>query len=272
MNPTLKTTLWWVFAVIFTIAIAEYQKMTGPTYPVRGKVMLNNKEIKYKLIRTAENENDAEISLDVPDQTITGTINYKRFKSNDNLTSAQMQRSGDKLIFMMPKLAAAGKMMYDITLYQGDEHVNLAGKDGKPVVMRFKGHVPLYVLLPHILFMFLGLLFSTRTAIEALIKGSKTYKYALLTLLFLIPGGLILGPFVQKFAFGEYWTGWPFGHDLTDNKTLIMVFAWVVAAIKLRKNPQNRLLPVIAAAMVLIVYLIPHSVLGSEIDYTKTVK
>lgn len=272
MNPTLKTTLWWVFAVIFTIVIAEYQKMTGPTYPVRGKVMLNNKEIKYKLIRTAENENDAEISLDVPDQTITGTINYKRFKSDDNLTSAQMQRSGDKLIFMMPKLAAAGKMMYDITLYQGDEHVNLAGKDGNPVVMRFKGHVPLYVLLPHILFMFLGLLFSTRTAIEALIKGSRTYKYALLTLLFLIPGGLILGPFVQKFAFGEYWTGWPFGHDLTDNKTLIMVFAWVVAAIKLRKNPQNRLLPVIAAAMVLIVYLIPHSVLGSEIDYTKTVK
>jgi hypothetical protein len=272
MNPTLKTTLWWVFAVIFTIVIAEYQKMTGPTYPVSGKTTINNKEIKYKLIRTAENENDAEISLNVPDQSVTGTINYKRFKSKDSLTSVTMLRSGDKLVFMMPRLEAAGKMMYDITLQRGDEQVKLAGKDGKPVVMRFKGHVPLYILIPHILCMFLGLLFSTRTAIEALIKGTRTYKYALLTLLFLIPGGLILGPIVQKFAFGAYWTGWPFGHDLTDNKTLIMVLAWVVAAIKLRKDPQNRIWPVIAAAMVLVVYLIPHSLLGSEIDYTKTVK
>lgn len=270
MKPILKTTFWWIFAVIFTIAIAEYQKMTGPTYPVSGKTILNNKEIKYKLIRTAENANDAEISLDVPDQSVTGIINYRRFRSNDTLTSTQMVRSGDKLIFMMPKLAAAGKMMYDITLSHGTEKVKLAGKDGKPVVMRFKGHVPLYVLIPHILCMFLGLLFSTRTAIEALIKGTKTYKYALFTLFFLIPGGLILGPFVQKFAFGAFWTGWPFGHDLTDNKTLIMVLAWVVAAIKLRKDPQNRIWPVVAAAMVLIVYLIPHSLLGSEIDYTKT--
>lgn len=272
MTPKLKNIYWWVFAVIFTIAIAEYQKMTGPTYPVSGKTTLNGKVIKYKLIRTAENENDAEISLNVPDKSVTGTINYKRYRSNDTLTSVQMLRSGDKLMFMMPKLAAAGKMMYDISLQSGQEQVKLAGKDGKPVVMRFKGHVPLPVLIPHILLMFLGLLFSSRTAIEALINGSRTYKYALFTLLFLIPGGLILGPLVQKFAFGAYWTGWPFGHDLTDNKTLIMVLAWVFAAIKLRKDPKNKLWPVVASVMVLIVYLIPHSVLGSEIDYTKTVK
>ena len=272
MTSQLKNTLWWVFAVIFTIAIAEYQKMTGPTYPVKGKATINNTEIKYKLIRTAENENDAEISLDVPDQTVTGTISYRRFSSHDTLTSAPMLRSGNKLIFMMPKLAAAGKMMYDITLQSGSQQVKIAGRNGEPVVMRFKGRVPLAVLIPHILCMFLGLLFSTRTAIEALIKGSRTYKYALYTLLFLIPGGLILGPFVQKFAFGAYWTGWPFGHDLTDNKTIIMVLVWVFAAIKLRKDPQNRTWPVVAAFMVLIVYLIPHSVLGSGIDYTKTIK
>jgi hypothetical protein len=272
MTSSLKSTLWWIFAVLFTIVIAEYQKMTGPTYPVSGKTTLNHQVIKYKLIRTAENEKDAEISLDVPDQSVTGTIQYKRYRSHDTMTSIQMLRSGDKLIFMMPKLEAAGKMMYAITLQRGEEKVSLAGKDGKPVVMRFKGHVPLYVLIPHILCMFLGLLFSSRTAIEALIRGGRTYKYALLTLFFLIPGGLILGPVVQKFAFGAYWTGWPFGHDLTDNKTLIMVLVWVVAAIKLRKDPQNKVWPVFAAFMVLIVFLIPHSVLGSEIDYTKTVK
>jgi hypothetical protein len=267
-----KSVLLWIFAIIFTIVVAEYQKMTGPTYPVKGKVMLNNREIKYTLIRTAENQEDAEISLEIPDQTVSGSIEYKRYKSNDTLTKTPLIRSGEKLIFMMPKLEAAGKMMYNITLQSGNQKVRLAGKDGSPVVMRFKGHVPLFVLIPHILLMFLGLLFSSRTAIEALIKGTKTYKYSLLTLLFLIPGGLILGPIVQKFAFGAYWTGWPFGHDLTDNKTIIMVIVWALAALKLRKDPQNRVWPVAAALIVLVVYLIPHSAFGSEIDYTKVNK
>ena len=34
-------------------------------------------------------------------------------------------------------------------------------------------------------------------------------------------GGMILGPIVQKYAFGAYWTGIPFGHDLTDAKNLV---------------------------------------------------
>lgn len=295
-NSTVKSVLWWIFAVIFTIVAANYQKMTGPTYPVKGKVNFSNQEIRYELIRTAENDKDAKIAITVPDTSIKGNIIFRRYLSHDTLTTAQMQRSVDtaydhslsnlwcllsgkprtyhldsNLVFMMPKQPAAGKMEYRIQLVNAhNEQVTIGAKEEKPVVMRFKGPVPIYILLPHILLMFLGLLFSTRTAIEALINGVKTYRYAIWTLIFLIPGGLILGPIVQKYAFGAYWTGWPFGHDLTDNKTLIMVLVWVFAIFKLRKDPTNKLWPVIAAVVVLIVYLIPHSVLGSEIDYTKT--
>lgn len=272
MNPTLKSILWWAFAVVFTVAVARYQKMTGPTYPISGKTTLKGNELKYKLIRTAENDKDAEIAFNIPDTSIKGTITYKRFKSNDTLSTVPLLRKNDTLYFMMPKQPAAGKMMYEIELQSGNQKVKLQAKNNEFVVMRFKGPVPFSVLIPHILFMFLGLLFSTRTAIEALINGTRTYKLAIWTLSFLIIGGLILGPIVQKYAFGAYWTGWPFGHDLTDNKTLIMVLVWVFAIFKLRKDPTNKTWPVIAAAIVLIVYLIPHSVLGSEIDHTKTPK
>ena len=272
LSPILKATLWWIFAVIFTVVIARYQKMTGPTYPVSGKTTLNGTAINYSLIRSAENDKDAEIALTIPDTTVKGTITYKRFKSNDSLTVVPLVRRNDVLFFMMPKQSAAGKMMYKIDLWSGTEKVALTAKNDQFVVMRFKGPVPLYILIPHVLCMFLGLLFSTRTAIEALINGARTYKYALWTLAFLIAGGLLLGPIVQKYAFGAFWTGWPFGHDLTDNKTLIMVLAWVFAIFKLRKDPTNKLWPVVAAVMVLVVYLIPHSVLGSEIDYTKAPK
>ncbi|MFA5972712.1 MAG: hypothetical protein WC780_10210 [Lentimicrobiaceae bacterium] len=282
MSPTLKSTLWWIFAVFFTIAMASYQKRTGPTYPISGKTTLNGKEIKYKLIRTAENDKDAEIALNVPDTSVKGTITYKRFKSNDSLTTAPLIRRNDTLFFMMPVQPAAGKMMYEITLNSGSEQVVLKAKDDEFAVMRFKGPVPLYILIPHILAMFLGLLFSTRTAIEALIGGLRTYKLALWTLAFLVIGGMILGPMVQKHAFGAYWTGWPLADDgsfnlfrmgdLTDNKTFVMVLAWIIAIFKLRKDPKNKFWPAFAAIMVLIVYLIPHSVLGSEIDHTKAPK
>lgn len=282
MNNTLKSILWWVFAVFFTLAMASYQKRTGPTYPVSGKTSLNGKEIKYKLIRTAENDKDAEIAINAPDTSVKGSITYKRYKSNDSLTTTPMTRRNDTLFFMMPKQPAAGKMMYEITLSNGNQQVKLNMKNNDFVVMRFKGPVPLHILIPHILAMFLGLLFSTRTAIEALRGGTSTFKLALWTLGLLIVGGLILGPMVQKYAFGAYWTGWPFADgvsfnlfqmgDLTDNKTLVMVLAWVLAIFKLRKDPKNKFWPAFAAVMVLIVYLIPHSMLGSEIDHTKTPK
>ncbi len=282
MNLKLKSTLWWIFAVFFTMAMATYQKRTGPTYPISGKTTLNGKEIKYKLIRTAENDKDAEIAVNVPDTSVKGTITYKRYKSNDSLTTVSLTRRNDTLFFMMPVQPAAGKMMYEITLSSGSEQVVLKAKNDEFAVMRFKGPVPLYILIPHILAMFLGLLFSTRTAIEALIGGVRTYKLAIWTLVFLVIGGMILGPIVQKYAFGAFWTGWPLAGDgtfnlfrlgdMTDNKTLVMVLAWVVAVFKLRKDPKNKFWPAFAAVMVMIVYLIPHSVLGSEIDHTKTPK
>ena len=40
-----------------------------------------------------------------------------------------------------------------------------------------------------------------------------SYKfYTGLTLILFLFGGMIMGPVVQKFAFGEFWTGFPLWH------------------------------------------------------------
>ncbi|MFO8175486.1 MAG: hypothetical protein R6T96_14455 [Longimicrobiales bacterium] len=85
-------------------------------------------------------------------------------------------------------------------------------------------------------------------------------------------GGMILGPIVQKHAFGAFWTGWPFGYDLTDNKTLLMWIVWVGVAVLLRKrrDPRDWLARsgvLLAAVVMLTVYVIPHSLQGSEFNY-----
>ncbi len=78
---------------------------------------------------------------------------------------------------------------------------------------------------------------------------------------------MILGPLVQKYAFGAFWTGVPFGWDLTDNKTLIALIFWILAVI-MNKKKNTGLYTVIAAAVTLIVFSIPHSLFGSELDFS----
>ncbi len=81
-------------------------------------------------------------------------------------------------------------------------------------------------------------------------------------------GGMILGPFVQKYAFGVYWAGFPYGFDLTDNKLLIGVVAWLIAAV-LSWKKRRPLASIIAAIVLIIVYSIPHSKMGSQFNYQK---
>jgi hypothetical protein len=74
----------------------------------------------------------------------------------------------------------------------------------------------------------------------------------------------VLGPIVQKLAFGAYWTGIPWGYDLTDNKMLIAGVAWILAAVQLRGGRQARVAVVVATIVTMVVFAIPHSVWGSE--------
>ena len=77
---------------------------------------------------------------------------------------------------------------------------------------------------------------------------------------------------MQKYSFGAYWTGWAFGGDLTDNKTIVAFIVWMIAAWQIAKDKAKRTWAIIASAVLLAVYLIPHSLLGSELDYRKMEK
>ena len=79
----------------------------------------------------------------------------------------------------------------------------------------------------------------------------------------------ILAPGGQKYAFGVYWSGWPLGSDWTDNKLAFMVLAWLIALIlSVRKQTLARVFVVVALLVTLTVYLIPHSMGGSTLDYS----
>lgn len=263
----MKKVLLWVIAFLITGSAALFQRMTGPSHEVSGKTVLANTEIRYSLERTHETTSDLEIRFEVLNKEINGCILYKRHKTGDSWTNISLRREDDYLVGSLPKQPAAGKLEYKVILAYQDNDVSLSGE--KPVIIRFKDPVPDVILIPHVIIMFLAMLFSTRAGIEALNPQGNPRKLALWTFGLLLVGGFILGPLVQKFAFGQLWTGFPLGFDLTDNKTLLAMIGWIAAVIAGRGGKPARWWVLGASILLLAVYLIPHSLLGSELEYTE---
>ena len=154
-------------------------------------------------------------------------------------------------------VSVAGKLEYKIQLHSGNESAWV--NEERPTVISVSRRSALWVLVPHVVCMFLGLLLAARAGLDAAL-GQEDRKLVIACVTFLTVGGMILGPIVQKAAFGEYWTGWPFGPDLTDNKTVVAWIGWIVAAIA--KKPRYA---VIAALATFVVFAIPHSVLSGNV-------
>ncbi|HRZ43212.1 MAG TPA: hypothetical protein P5228_10970 [Bacteroidales bacterium] len=267
MKKIIYSLLLWFLAVLCGAGIAVYQRLTGPTYPISGKLNLGNEEVAYKLIRTFGGEGDAKIVIPVNRPDVAAEFSYKRYKSHDDWTAVPMLKTEEGLVAFVPHQPPAGKVMYEISIFHENRELLLTEE---PVIIRFKGAVPDWVTILHIIFIFLAFIFSMRTGFEALRKGRYTFAYTVATTLFLLLGGLVFGPIMQKYAFGAYWTGWPFGQDLTDNKTAIALIFWMIALFVQLKNREKKRWAAIASLVLLLTFLIPHSVLGSEIDHTKT--
>lgn len=264
---TKRTTLLWILAIIITLSSVVYQRLTGPTHPIRGSVEIDGETVQFKLLRTHDSTDDAKMELHVPSTGISGEINWRRYLSLDPWRTEALRREGDNLIIAVPKQPAAGKVMYRISLIDRKNKKHFLTDES--VIIRFKDPVPNVFLIPHIIFMFAGMLLAARTGFEALAKGDITYKLTLWTIILLSLGGIIFGPIVQKYAFGEFWTGWPFGHDLTDTKTAASLIFWILTLWRTRTIGKGRIWVIAAAAVTLLIYLLPHSMLGSELDYTK---
>ena len=224
----MKKSLYWLLAIVITLVLSVYQRMTGPTYPQKVTVELNGKPYKLKLPRSGVQQ-DEVITIKGVDSRAKAQLHYRRYPTSE--------KAGWKD-------------------YPADE----------PLVIRFRNDVPASVLIPHILLMFGAMLFAVYTFL--LVITGKTYKKWLwITVATLFVGGFILGPMVQHVAFGPWWAGFPYGTDLTDNKTLIAFVAFL-AAVATLKWKYNKWVVALAVLLMIIVFSIPHSAYGSEYDYT----
>ena len=83
MTKRTSSILLWVLAFVLTVVIAVYQRMTGPTHPVRGTEIVEGKEISYRLLRSYTAFEKLPVKITVPDEAVTAFLNFKRYKTSD---------------------------------------------------------------------------------------------------------------------------------------------------------------------------------------------
>ena len=253
----------WIIAFVLTLFLAVYQRLSGPTHPVRGTESIAGVQVNYRLFRSWTSHRPLPVRVS-GDGISSMRLHYRRYPlvPGEEWTVAQMVTYNGAFQAFIPGEPAAGKVAYKVEAISPGRVTWI--DSGKPVVARFKNEVPAWVLVLHVILMFAALLLAFRAGLAALLNDGRWQRLVPWVLGVTAVGGLLLGPIVQKFAFGAFWTGFPLGGDLTDSKTLFVVLIWL-AAFLLRK--KSRWWTVAATLLMVAVYLIPHSVLGSELDY-----
>jgi hypothetical protein len=262
MKVKLKKGFSWLFAVVLVIGTSTYQKRTGPTYPKSEELKIENSTLKFELLRTHGGTENCKYQIPVG-KKITGKLYYRVYPTKSEFTVVELKNINDSLQIELPHQPPAGKLEYFLELIHNNNSY-FVNKE-QPIIIRFKGDVPNSILIPHIIFMFFGLLFVVISALYSLYNFPEYKIYSYIALGLITIGGLILGPIVQKYAFNEYWAGIPWGWDLTDNKTLFGFLAWLIAVL-LNLKKERKWAIVAGAIFIMFIFTIPHSMHGSQRD------
>ncbi len=257
----------------FTEAVSDGIKLSHTS--VTEKVGSGDVKIMAILVTPSTNEN---YSL---------SLSYKIGKGEGEFTRVRMQPVGgtnDQFSAVISSQPKGKRVYYYLSLSdsQGKKILTLPEKIdllNDPFLIKFKGKVPPYVIGPHVLMMFASVFFVFLvlfTSLETL-WGKDSLRqlslYSLWATILSFTGGVPLGILVTNLTFGEIWGGFPIFTDMTDSKTSILIFYWIIFLVLIkgsafRKDRAKNLLPdktlawfgILGFILTLAIYLIPHSI------------
>lgn len=257
----------WILAVLLTLFSASWQRRTGPTHPIKGKATVAGQALTYRFERTHKGAGDQEVKLAAP-EGVTASVEWRRFGSDSAFTVVPMRREAGALVAALPWQPPAGVLKYRVVAEANGERVEIPA--GELVTIRYTGEVPAPIMVTHILLMITAMLLSARAGLEVFAREPRLKLYTHLAIGVLFVGGFIFGPLVLKNAFGFWWTGWPIGTDITDNKTLVAMVGWLVALFGVHRMPRPRAWVAFGALLLFVVFMIPHSYKGTGFEEPAT--
>lgn len=261
-------------ALFITIALLGLARRISTRHPTDYSSQIGDITASHRTITEDFGDGPVlDVALSSP-ESLTTVVYYSETDGGpytvDTLTMTSAGFTGE-----LPVLKKGSKWFYRIELFKDGESVAKFPPYGSQFI-KFKGHVPGHILIPHIFFMFATAFFGLLTVVLAfdLARGKgdlkKAVRYLLWTVIAAFIGGFPLGYLVAYAAFGVGWGGIPFGWDITDNKTVLLFVFWFVTLILARKglkgekmaisNSTYLVLTVVSLAVTIFTFMIPHSI------------
>ena len=98
-----RSSVLWIISVILTLIFVVYQKKTGPTYPVKGQLIIQDSLVSYKFYRSYNVGEEVPIKITTKNENITAYFIHKRLKSHDDWSEKiYLNRENDYLIGYLP--------------------------------------------------------------------------------------------------------------------------------------------------------------------------
>jgi hypothetical protein len=122
----------------------------------------------------------------------------------------------------------------------GQSSVRLPRDPDSLFLVKYKGEITGFFLVLHVIFMFGAFFFMVQSFWGALriLSGSEgkpgTVQLVRWVILTTFVGGWPIGFILNYQRFGMLWEGFPFGYDITDNKTQIIFLFWIVTVLLVR--------------------------------------
>ncbi len=215
------------------------------------------------------NEIDAAVLYRVPGVEAFDTVGMSEISSGVWSARLPAGEKGDRLEY--------GFKISQMTVHEEGGSSTAASETGYYLI-KYKGVVSATILALHILCMFAAFFFIVEALLGAfamiILREEKEFTVAQTrwVLLFSFLGGVPLGFVLNSQRFGPIWEAFPFGTDITDNKTQLIIIFWIIiAAISWKSFTCRRTgrdvagqgvfatAVIIASVLSLFLYLVPHS-------------
>jgi uncharacterized membrane protein YidH (DUF202 family) len=273
-------------AFLFTLLLLGFARRTTMVRSVHKIVEQQGVLINHHTVPKQLGDEVPTISARVTGASDVKLV-YKIGKDGELQSVPMNPKPGEENVFttFIPHYPKATNAWYYIEAIKRTEDaevkVTLPDKSShnfKPILLKFEGKVPTFIIIPHVLCNFGAIFFAVLTLFSAvnIRKGRKTLresiKFPLLTFILLFLGFIPFGIAMNHFAFGATWEAFPFGKDVTDNKSQIILLFWLVTLFLVkgtlfRKDERKNLISdrgystmvIIVFIITIAMYAIPHS-------------
>jgi hypothetical protein len=275
-----------LIAILFTVLVVGYARRTTMVRSVHKVVEQNGIVIEHETVPKQVGDQIPVISAKVTGAAQVNLI-YKIGQQGEFVQVPMNRATNAENVFTasLPHFPKATKAWYYIeaikTTAAGEVRVTLpddSQTDFTPILLKYEGVVPLYVIIPHVLCNFAAIFFAALTLFSAIDvrRGKRTMKeaikYPLITFILMFLGFVPFGIGMNWFAFGVIWEAVPFGRDVTDNKSQIILLFWLATLILVKgtvlgKGENKNLVSergyftmvIVTMIVTIAMYAIPHS-------------